>query len=323
MRTLNIAFWNVCNVFEPGIVERGPKTEQELNAKIETIVRVANRFFQGNGPHLLGIAEVHSEPLFERIRTQLGPHFIGQWVPPGVSGQTGLGLLAHTDLVSSLQLVDVFRPVELARPRYMIVKCAIRNHDEEILVIVNHWKSNMFHGGGGLSPKDDRMETARLLGDWLAVQHRTTCVIAMGDFNAEPYEAPFSERALRAVRFFSTALWTNATPKYLYNTAWRHLPEPDLWETVEANTETYKPSRPRPSFDDSPPKLYDQLMVSGRALRGGPVTLIEGSVTYHVDEDTCGRNLKPQRWNFQDGIPTGASDHFPLLSAFRINGGKQ
>jgi hypothetical protein len=145
----------------------------------------------------------------------------------------------------------------------------------------------------------------------------------MGDFNAEPYEAPFSETALRAVRFFSTALWTCATPRYLYNTAWRHLPEPDLWETVEANPETYKPSRPRTSFD-RPPKLYDQLLVSGRALRGGPITLIEGTVTYHIDVDTCGENLKPLRWNYQEGtMPMGASDHFPLLSTFRINGDKQ
>ena len=322
-RTLNVAFWNVCNLFEPGIVERGPKTEQELEAKIATTARVINRFFAGTGPHLLGLPEIQSEQLLARVRQQLQGDYVYLWAPSHMPTNSGLGLLARTDEISAIEVLDVCSPVELARPRIMIAQCSIRHHDETILIIVNHWKSNVRHSNNILSPESDRMETARWLGDWLGRQLRSTCVVAMGDFNAEPFEPPFSEMGLRSVRFFSTALWSNATAAYLYNTAWRHLPEPELWESVETGEEGRPPLRPTTSFDSSPPKLYDQVLVSGRALRSGPITLLESSVSYYVDQDTCSKNLKPLRWDYQDGKGTGVSDHFPILSTFRINGGKQ
>lgn len=161
----------------------------------------------------------------------------------------------------------------------------------------------------------DRKDSARWLGDLLSTTH-LSCAVVMGDFNAEPYESPFNQTGLRAVRFFSTTLWSQATPAYLYNTAWRFLPEPDYWES--ASQPGYRVPRPRGSFDSSPPVIFDQIMVSGRALRNGPITLVEDSVYYYTDPPAATQpNLKPQRWDSNSFV--GASDHLPLVAKFTIS----
>ena len=66
------------------------------------------------------------------------------------------------------------------------------------------------------------------------------------------------------------------------------------------------------------------MLVSGRALRGGPITLQEATVAYPCLEGiaatTEGGHKRPLPWN-EAGRGSGASDHFPLVATFRINGG--
>src|SRR5262249_36286636 len=83
------------------------------------------------------------------------------------------------------------------------------------------------------------------------------------------------------------------------------------------------PSRPKTTFDayDFASVVFDQLMVSERALRGGPISLQEGSVAYAYDDSTAYRKdgyLRPKPWPYYAGVPSGASDHFPLVATFRV-----
>jgi endonuclease/exonuclease/phosphatase family metal-dependent hydrolase len=355
MTDLNVAFWNVQNLFEPGAVDRGPRSDAELSARLDVLTRVIGRLFGGNAPHLLGLAEIHTDRIFDMVRERLGAHYHAIWEESGSSLETGLGLLARKDMFTEIRAEGVQRPGMFKRPRCLLARCELQQAREPLLVAVNHWKSR--RPVKGLSPEDDRVETARWLGERLATSTRATCAIVLGDFNAEPFERPFNERSLRSVRFFSSALWARATPAYLYNTAWRFLAEPDYWEDFGVVKEDaprsargadvdppleeywnevspgtsgkreYHLPRPQTSHGDGMSVIFDQLLVSGHALRGGPVTLKERSVVYHCDADTSERKrtakVVPRPWTYDGRVGVGASDHFPLTATFRIDGGKR
>jgi endonuclease/exonuclease/phosphatase family metal-dependent hydrolase len=321
MPGFGVAFWNVSNLFRPGVVSRGPQSDEEVTAKIGVVATVIDALFDGRGPDLLGLAEVNGADLLARIQGALSADYLPLWSEPGMSDQTGLALLGRQGAVSDLELVDEQRPTMLSRPRCLLARCALAHAAEPVLVGLNHWKSRMKHGN--VDDEAERRETARWLGDYLASSTRDTCVIVMGDFNAEPFEGPFREVGLRGVRFFSTALWSGATPAYLYNTAWRFLCEAAPWE--RARQDDYSEPRPKMTHDSSPPVVWDQLLVSARALRGGPVELREATVSYHCDSVTSRRTtrgtpkgvLKPARWEYRGaGDYSGASDHFPLVAVF-------
>ena len=317
MSELCTVFWNVGNLFGPGVVSRGPQTLSELTAKMDTLANVLNRIKQ-NGPDIIGLAEVETEALFRQLTSRLSNRYFRHWRSGNSQGQTGLGLLVNQDVFRDSNILDVETPSLMSRPRSMIVKCVLKKNAEPILVVVNHWRSLMKYSSGS-TDREDRKRSARWLGDYLGRSDRHSCVLVFGDFNAEPFEPPFNETGLRSVRFFPTALWTRATPAYLYNTAWRHLPEPDFWEQTRQSG--YQLSRPRTSHDSSPPVIFDQLMVASRALRNGPVTLEEQSVHFHIDQDTAtAGSLKPQRWEYlSTNNYQGCSDHFPLVACFVIS----
>lgn len=220
------------------------------------------------------MAEVGTGRILREILSRLRDPYSGLWEGPGTVDQTGIAILLRTASVPAAEVVATQRPTTLARPRCVVARLWLRGIGEPIILAMNHWKSRMQQAE--TNDREDRMETARWLGDLLSAMTRETCVIVMGDFNAEPFEAPFSSVGLRGVRFHSSALWSQATPAYLYNCAWRHLPQPDTWEV--AGMAGYVESRPKTSHDASPPVVLDHVMVSGRALRGGPLRLLESTV---------------------------------------------
>lgn len=319
MAELNVAFWNVQNLFEPGVVDRGPQSAEELDEKLSTLADVIEEFFDGEGPDLLGLAEVHTEEVMLDLVGRLSDSYLHVWEAAGMSDQTGLGLIAREARFADLSILDVQRPTVASRPRSVIVRCELTGTPEPFLVVVNHWKSR-------LPPTElsnaDRLETADWLGDYLANTAVDPCVIVMGDFNAEPFEPPFSELRLRARRTFSNALWSNATPAYLYNTAWKLLTEPDHWET--AGQPGYVEPRPKTTHGDSGVNVFDHLIVSGRALRNGPLTLREESMELFLNDRTKRQTttgvLRPRRWNYVTAAEhEGSSDHFPLLASLTVN----
>jgi hypothetical protein len=134
-----------------------------------------------------------------------------------------------------------------------------------------------------------------------------------------PYEPPFGDLGLDARRHLGLRL--SLPYPCLYNTAWRFLGNPDPCETIATGGTTYLASRPISSLAfPSTSVIFDQLLVSARALRGGPISLQERSVGY-ASNTTIGipedGYMRPKQWSFQGGIPSGASDHFPLVATFR------
>src|SRR2546421_12017716 len=96
---LKLAFWNVENLFEPqlvarGVVHGGPTSEEELEAKSAVLVRTIDQVFGGEGPGILGLAEIGNRPIAQQLATRLAG---GPYVLVGAEGgyphYTGLGRL--------------------------------------------------------------------------------------------------------------------------------------------------------------------------------------------------------------------------------------
>jgi predicted extracellular nuclease len=212
MADLRVAFWNVQNLFEPGIRKDGPRNESELNAKLDVIARVLDGLFAGTGPDLIGLAEIHTERLLKLVEQRLGGRYLTLFEPCYAPGWTGLSVLARTDRFSRLVPVDAHRPWDTSMPRWLIARCKLREEHggESILLVVNHWRSRVTDTSSDAAK--ERLATARALGDWLACSRLDTCAIVLGDFNAEPFEEPFGEAGLRGVRHFQPRLHPTATP---------------------------------------------------------------------------------------------------------------
>lgn len=324
---LRVAFWNVQNLFKPGTHKKGPATEDELDAKLDVIAEGLNSLFDEAGPDLIGLAEIHTALILERLQRRLRGSYLPLFERCYDSNWTGLAVLARTDRFATLERLGAYRPYEMAMPRYLIARCCLDGVEEPIVLVVNHWRSRIVGDSvDAAAPAKERLKTAKELGRWLATSVDDTCVIVVGDFNAEPFEEIFGDFGLPSVRHFSARLWRGPAPSCLYNTAWRFLPEPDPWEVVEAGGAGYQAHRPRTTFNASPPVIFDQLLVSGRALSGGPITLRETSIAYPCQEliswQTSSGYRRPAPWIHDTNSKLGASDHFPVVARFRMNGGK-
>jgi hypothetical protein len=318
MPSLHVAFWNVQNLLEPKPGSKGPADDQQLDAKLSTLAGVIDSLFEGEGPDLLGLAEIETEGILENLERRLRSRYLPLF-ERGPENWTGLSVLARVDRFADIDRIKAYRPWERSMPRYLIARCQLKQGGEPFVFVVNHWRSRL----GGEDAARERRKTARDLGDWLAGAQDDTCVVVVGDFNAEPFEEPFGDLGLRSVRHFSPDLWAHLAPACLYNTAWRFC-EPDPWEVVAAGGAAYDAPRPMTTYASPTPVLLDQLLVSGRALRGGPITLLEQTVGYpcaDVAVPVTGGYKQPARWTNANGRASGVSDHFPLVATFRMNGG--
>ena len=312
---ITIAFWNVQNLFQPGTVARGPQSQAELDKKLSVLANEVNDFFSSDGPDLLGLAEVHDRDIFDALADLLGDDYLRIWEGASQSDQTGLGVLARESAFEDFTLLDVFRPTAGSRPRSLLTACKPDGASASFVFCVNHWKSRM---GVPETNNEDRLETA----NWVAEQLKTSpieCAVVAGDFNAEPYEEPFAGK-LRGRRNFRGAFSTSDA-FFMYNTAWKFLGEPVLWE--EFDVAGYAETRPSASHDASTVNLFDHLLVSKRAMRDGTLTLQESTVEFLCNDVTSRHNthgvLRPKRWKYESATDfEGSSDHFPLLARFDV-----
>jgi endonuclease/exonuclease/phosphatase family metal-dependent hydrolase len=325
MANINVAFWNVQNLFEPPVartLKRGPRTVRERTAKLDLLASVINRFFNGQGPDLLALAEVGGRPMLDDLIGRLNGTFSWRvWEDSPFAQQTGLGIIGRDSRIASLTLLDQWRPVIGARPRILLVEGAIVGVARPIWLAVNHWKSRMPNPNpNGLTDWQDREAGARWLGNRLTRGGAAPCVIMLGDLNCEPIEPPLNNLSLNGVRHATTAIYSRTAACTLYNSAWRFWIDPDPWQYPRAN---YRASRPRTTFGASGPAvIFDQLLVSKDALLGRPLSLREDTIHYHPDarvyRHVRGGHIRPWPWTGKAGTYTGASDHLPLLAAFDI-----
>ncbi|HEX8339544.1 MAG TPA: endonuclease/exonuclease/phosphatase family protein [Tepidisphaeraceae bacterium] len=325
MDKLNVAFWNVQNLFDvpaPNTPTRGPRTQGELDAKLDRISGIVGDSFAQRGPDLFAVAEVGTRTGFDALIDRLpGPHpsALRVWEAAAMPEHTGLGLAGRDDRIARLTLLDVWRPTLAARPRILLIECELRAARRPVWVVVNHWKSRM-RTTSGPTDAEDRLAGADWLGQRLDLAGEMQCVVMLGDFNCEPTEQPFRGLQLRGTRHASAAINARSAVSTLYNSAWRFMAEPDPWRNPRPVG--YQATRPRTTFA-SGSVILDHLLVSKDALRGFPLSLDESTITYHSDTRAYRYNrngsIVPVKWTGPLGGPfEGASDHLPLLATFDV-----
>lgn len=298
-----VAFQNCTNLFPAGLVRRGPTTQTEVRAKIaglaSSIVGTVGR------PDILALSEVYSQPLAQALLAGMGlPGYSVLFQPSQAPNETGLSVAYDPGLfrpVPGSETTDLDLRRSNRRPRWFAVLFEIMTGNGGVFWLVgNHWKSQT---GGQFATDQDRQESAYLLGDFFMSRARvqSEAMLLIGDFNCEPGDRPFyfqSQRLLRGtarpnaiqcVRERGPVLRDRNRMAYFHNLMWRFMAESVTLKqaiaTGSAPTPGYHMGTHGPALNGPAGQpgwlMFDQVMASKRLLRGGPVTIDDGSVTIH------------------------------------------
>lgn len=139
-------------------------------------------------------------------------------------------------------------------------------------------------------------------------------VVIIGDLNVEPFSELFNERLIASrdrARARQQPHWVDTDVRRIrmYNPTWRLLGErhPHGTPSVGHHAGTYYHAKSQTWH------TYDQLLVSGSLLTNSPPFLDEVLCGIMVLPGCLGVSGLPERFEWNNGQPTGLSDHLPLV----------
>jgi hypothetical protein len=147
MTTIRVAFWNVENLFHWRLQhEQGPKTPQEYEAKVRAVAQTITSLFGMVPPDAVGLAEVGSRQVLGDILALLPIGYVGRY-SEGAGSRPGLAFIFNPNAFE----VSRVRPYPdkattyntNSRPWYIKARVTERTTGIEMLIVVNHWKSNV------------------------------------------------------------------------------------------------------------------------------------------------------------------------------------
>lgn len=328
-----IAFWNVENLFGPEnhphripwIADRMAAdltgwSPQLYQTKIAQLASAIARMNGGAGPDILGVCEVEDG----HVLTDLA-NAVSAAVPGRAYG------IVHADNTHDKRGIDTAFLFDAAR--YTVDPALIFNHfvmrrtgtrdivqatfrtgaGHDLILMANHWPSR---SGGAVESAGFRATAGETLGYWheriREVVGATAAIIAMGDFNDDPWDG--------SLRFNANA-WREkgdvmrARSARFYNLAWEFTG----WEVedIEGNTRRIDGTL----YFKGDGNLFDQILVSRPLLDTSqtPFKVKEGSagVVTFPDMVAASAGAGPRRFGLPKGDPanvdpTGFSDHFPV-----------
>ena len=233
MHPIRTAFWNLQNIFDTTVsdiaadLEFTPEegwTQEALDKKMEAVVEIIASMFDGQGPDLLGVCEIESEALTQRLvlalRARLGrqDYVMAHADSPDIRGIDCS--LIYSDDVFELAGTPKGHLVHLRYPTRDIfeVPLRVKATQDELVVFVNHWPSRSRLGAIASEPL--RITVAahlgRLVDEHLKLPRQAvetssdprtlqdvidrlwdTNVLIMGDLNDDPFDRSVLE-TLRA-----------------------------------------------------------------------------------------------------------------------------
>jgi predicted extracellular nuclease len=315
------AWWNLENLFDledspqrPAWLQNRLNSElagwnaDVLNTKLEQVARIIKRLNDGRGPDLLGVCEVESRSVLEKLLTKIDiPGRKYAIVHSDTADQRGIDVAFIYDLklFRKPYRSHIFNHVVLKRNATRdILQVNFKTRGSaplDLVVIGNHWPSRL---GGDLASEPYRMMAAETLSYWLeripVKFGKEVPIVVMGDFNDEPFNRSITDYAL-ALKDSSKVRSRRATRPLLFNL---------MWEIQEDGIGSHY-------YDYW--SLLDQIMVNRAMLDDtGGLTLVAGSCGIYRDTDML-KNDKPRRFgrpssNFD---PAGYSDHLPIYCRVR------
>ncbi len=312
-------FWNIHKFKAAG--------SDEWAGRLDLAAATLKELGGGEPPGLIGLCEIHDDSalsgLAERLGGVHGYEFGGS---AGGRWPGDVGVLYHRELFEPPALVEEYPPPGGPdRCRGASMRLGLRGRAEGVQLSVHHWPWPLYKGPVDLGYH--RLACRQWLWDRRCPRLPGDVAIAMGDFNVPPYDSLWDGGGL-ATRYATEARQQPESLLPLYNTGWRFLQDPLRADGSPVHGGASWPET-RGSFrePDGSWHLWDQLLVSGQALGGGPLRLVEDSVCYAapdgISHDPEGTGVRqPLRWSWDaaHGSGRGMSDHFPVLARFECAG---
>jgi endonuclease/exonuclease/phosphatase family metal-dependent hydrolase len=359
--TIATAFWNLQNLFDTQASDIAADLDftaasgwnkAALDAKLDNLAAVIRTLNGGQGPDLLGLAEVETRELAEELVRRVGRAdlAVAHVDRPDLRG-------IDTSLVYSSAVFEVMRAeAHLVHLRFRtrdIFEVELRHKatGAEVMVLINHWPSR--RGAGAAASEPFRIAVAshcgRIVDGYLKLSRRDfvqlrdsraamAClqdrwnrnVLVMGDFNDEPFDRSVLSTlgAANSVDRIEEALKTSpsrrnlpAADSYLgqdavlFNLAWSRLGEPDQGSCFFSAV-----GEPRTK------QLFDQIAVS-RGLYDGLQGLRARPGSFAIEAPSLmwtNRNADPAELRtirprpFDRETHLGYSDHFPVSCTIEV-----
>jgi hypothetical protein len=309
------AFWNLENLFDVESAppeRRGDKvkraigndikgwTQTLLTKKVEQLASIIFQMNDGKGPDFLGVCEVENEYVMNLLKKKLAP--LGRTyaiVHHDTLDKRGIdvGFIYDADLFAAEERFNHF--VMRRTATRDILQVNFRTSKDRLLVVIgNHWPSR----SGG---EEASTVYRAIAGETLAYFHERilevtgpeTPVLAMGDFNDEPFDPSLVDYAL-STRSRQKVVNANV-PRFL------NL----MWQITGQNLGTH--------YFDNFPNVLDQFLANRNLVKeNAPIRVLSDSVEVVRFPEMVSPGDYPKPIPFGGmGKPVnenGFSDHFPI-----------
>ena len=296
--TIRVAFWNLQNLFD---IEPSPVASElgftairgwgrrSFEAKVTNLADIIRRMFDGDGPGLIGLAEVENERVVQHLVEVVGrDDYAFVTANDSRCTATGTALIYSKEDFDEESVQVHSHLVHLKFPTCDILEVRLRTraNQSDLSVLVNHWPSRREENSDAFRQtvashcasvidrhlKLNRRDYVELPDTEISRQqlhrHWNGNVLLMGSFNDPPWarslhhilNAGYSLRAAQQpVPFSRDALpswrsYASYRPE-LFNPAWGLLARPDLGTCVDVT-------------DQRRICVYDQLIFSGGLAAG-------------------------------------------------------
>ncbi|NLR74226.1 endonuclease/exonuclease/phosphatase family protein [Leeia aquatica] len=308
MQPLFLAFWNVENLFDLETAPRLDKLQKVigkslqgwddavLSSKLGQLSKVIRSLNEGKGPDALGVCEVESAAvlgkLCQRIATDGGRQY--QVAHADSSDARGIDVAFLYD-AQRMQAGATFQHWVVKRKATRdLLQVNFTVEGQPLVLIANHWPSRL---GGQYESEPYRMTAGETLAYWhQRIQQELgpqVAVVAMGDFNDEPFNRSLQEYAL-AVNDRDTVL--NGRNPY-----WLNL----MWPLLATGQGSHY-------YDGW--GMLDQMLVSKGVVNGQSGWRVETPCRIEGQGLMAQSNRQPHRFGLEPGKRdlNGFSDHFPV-----------
>jgi len=308
-----IVFWNLENLFD---IEDSPRrsdklkraigkdiqgwTQVLLDRKVNQLASIIRQMKDGSGPDLLGICEVENDYVMNLIVQSLAPlgrnYAIVHHDAPDKRG-IDVGFIYDANLFSAEEQFNHFVMRRTATRDLLQVNFRTAKN-RLLVVIVNHWPSR---SGGAERSAGYRAIAGETLAYFheriLEVKGTETPVLAMGDFNDEPFDSSLVDYALSTR---SRQKVVNSRIPRFYNLMW-HITGQDLGT----------------HYFDNFPNILDQFLVNRNLVKeNAPIRALLDSIQIvrFTEMVSTGGYPNPIRFGGmgKDINENGFSDHFPI-----------
>jgi len=308
-----IAWWNLENLFDVENSLQRPLwlrsrlrselagwNQQILDKKISQLTKIISKMNGDQGPDILGVCEVENQPVLQLLVTRLsgvGRNY--QIAHHDTSDERGIDVAFIYDAAKFTVERQFFHVVLKRTATRDLFQVNLRTQGGRDLILVgNHWPAR---SAGLFESEPYRIVAAETLSYWheriLEEKGADAVILAMGDFNDEPFNRSLTDYALSTN---SIAKVRNARTAKLYNL---------MWPLMGKGLGTF--------YYDNLPNMLDQFLVSKGFLKNNaPIQCKAGSAKIEAFPEMISGGDYPDPIPF--GRPSdnlnvsGFSDHYPI-----------